>query len=175
MATATLDVPSDKQYGMGDGFRAGDYHKQDVQAVIKSIKEKFHDVKIILIGTSRGTISAAYLAASLPELVDSVILTSSVFRINNPYRLENFDYKLIKIPLLFVHHREDNCSSCPYRIADNLSRKFNINLITVHGGLPEKSDPCEPFAAHGFYGKEKETVAAIISWVTGKRESADIK
>lgn len=33
------------------------------------------------------------------------------------------------------------------------------------GGLPPRSDPCRPFAPHGFYGIEGRVVAAITGWM----------
>ncbi len=72
----------------------------------------------------------------------------------------------IKAPLLFVHHRYDACRSCPYNVAESLGKTYP--LITVIGGKPAESDPCEPFAAHGYFGKEAETVAAIRNWMLGQ-------
>jgi hypothetical protein len=49
-----------------------------------------------------------------------------------------------------------------------LTRRYAFPLITVKGGLPNKSRFCEPLSAHGFYGKEAETVAAIAGWMLKK-------
>jgi hypothetical protein len=49
---------------------------------------------------------------------------------------------------------------------ENLGRTYP--LITVMGGKPAESDPCEPFAAHGYFGKDPETVAAIRNWMLGQ-------
>jgi hypothetical protein len=38
-------------------------------------------------------------------------------------------------------------------------------LISVTGGKPPESGPCDPFAAHGYFGKEAETVDAIAGWM----------
>src|SRR6266571_1623947 len=80
--------------------------------------------------------------------------------------IASFDFAAIKAPLLFVHHRYDACRSCPYNAAENLGRTYP--LITVMGGKSAESGPCEPFAAHGYFGKEAETVAAIRSWMLGQ-------
>ena len=65
--------------------------------------------------------------------------------------------------LLFVHHREDGCDSTAY---DHIPRGVAaFPLVSVKGGKPPESGPCEPFAAHGFYGKEAETVDAIAAWM----------
>jgi len=47
-----------------------------------------------------------------------------------------------------------------------LSKEYT--LITVSGGLSPKSDECEPFTAHGYYGKEAATVEEIVSWMLKK-------
>jgi hypothetical protein len=79
--------------------------------------------------------------------------------------LSGFDYERIKAPLLFVHHVEDGCRVTPYYAAKALSEKYP--LISVHGGKPATSGPCDPFAAHGYYGVESATVDAIVRWMLG--------
>ena len=167
---AIVDSPSDQQRaGMDDGFRTGRAHVADVAAVVKDLKQRFPGAKIFLIGTSRGTISAAYAGRALNGAIDGVILTSTVFygpRRGGGIGIASFDFAAIKAPLLFVHHRYDGCGSCPYHAAENLGRTYP--LITVMGGKPAESGPCEPFAAHGYFGKEPETIAAIRSWMLGQ-------
>jgi serine aminopeptidase S33 family len=168
VAVAILDSPSDRQRaGMDDGFRTGRAHVEDVAAVVKDLRNRFPGAKIFLVGTSRGTLSAAYVARSLEGGVDGVILTSSVFYGGRGgIGLYGFDFGAIKAPLLFVHHAYDACRSCPYREAESLSRSFP--LVSVSGGKPAESDPCEPFSAHGYFGKEAETVKAIKDWMLGR-------
>jgi hypothetical protein len=75
--------------------------------------------------------------------------------------------------VLLVHHREDACSSCPYAEAERLAGRFP--LVSVRGGKPPESGPCDPFAAHGYFGKEAETVDAIAAWMLGKPFSREIE
>lgn len=168
VAVAIVDSPSDQQRaGMDDGFRTGRAHVEDVSAVVKDLKTRFPGAKIFLVGTSRGTLSAAYVARALGGAVDGVILTSSVFYGGRGgIGLSGFSFGEIKAPLLFVHHVYDGCRSCPYRDAESYGRSFP--LISVSGGKPAESEPCEPFAAHGYFGKEAETVAAIKGWMLGR-------
>jgi pimeloyl-ACP methyl ester carboxylesterase len=170
VAVAVVDSPSDQQRtGMDDGFRTGRAHVADVAAVVKDLKQRFPGAKVFLVGTSRGTLSAAYVGRALNNAVDGVVLTSTVFyggRRLGGVGLAGFDFAEIKAPLLIVHHRHDACRACPYGSAENLGRTYP--LITVTGGKPAESDPCEPFAAHGYFGKEAETVAAIRSWMLGQ-------
>lgn len=170
VAVAVVDSPSDQQrHGMDDGFRTSRAHAVDIAAVVKDLKQRFPGARIFLIGTSRGTISAAYAGRELDGAIDGVILTSTVFygpRRGGGIGIASFDFAAIKAPLLFVHHRYDACRSCPYGVAENLGKTYP--LITVLGGKPAESDPCEPFAAHGYFGREPETVAAIRSWMLGQ-------
>ncbi len=168
VAVAVLDSPSDQQRsGMDDGFRTGRAHVEDIAAVVKDLRSRFPKAKIFLIGTSRGTLSAAYTGRALGDAVDGVILTSSVFYgEKGGIGLYGFDFGTIKAPLLFVHHVHDRCGACPYGAAESLGRTFP--LISVKGGKPAESDPCEPFAAHGYFGKEEETVKAMKDWMLGR-------
>jgi hypothetical protein len=168
VAVAIVDSPSDQQrMGMDDGFRAGRAHAEDIAAVLKDLRSRFPRGKIFLIGTSRGTVSAAHLGRSLGDAVDGVILTSTVFY-GDRYGggLSGFDFGAIKAPLLFVHHEHDGCRPCPYNAAESQGRRFP--LITVKGGKPAESDPCEPLSAHGYFGREAETVKAMKDWMLGR-------
>lgn len=168
VAVAIVDSPSDQQRaGMDDGFRTGRAHVEDITAVVKDLRARFSGAKIFLIGTSKGTLSAAYAGRALGAGVDGVVLTSSVFYGGRSgIGLSGFDFGAIKAPLLFVHHVHDACRSCPYRDAEGLSRSFP--LISVSGGKPAESDPCEPLAAHGYFGKEQQTVKAMKDWMLGR-------
>ena len=55
--------------------------------------------------------------------------------------LSGFNWGQIKVPLLFVHHADDGCGATPYREAARLAARYP--LITVHGGKPPESAPCE--------------------------------
>ncbi len=168
VAVAIVDSPSDQQRaGMDDGFRTGRAHVEDIAAVVKDLRARFPGAKIFLIGTSRGTLSAAYVGRSLGDAVDGVVLTSSVFYGGRRgIGLSGFGFSAIKAPVLFVHHVHDRCPACPYGDAESLSRSFP--LISVSGGKPAESEPCEPLAAHGYFGKEQETVKAMKDWMLGR-------
>src|SRR5271157_3085966 len=77
-AVAIIDVPSDQENGMSDSFRRSPEHAQDIKKIIEFLKEKKLD-PFYLVGTSRGTISAAYLAGVLKdEALKGVVLTSTM-------------------------------------------------------------------------------------------------
>jgi hypothetical protein len=77
--------------------------------------------------------------------------------------LAGVDFKAVRTPLLFVHHRADGCQATPYSSLARAAEGFM--LISVTGGKPPESGPCDPFAAHGYFGKEAETVDAIAGWM----------
>ena len=168
VAVAIADSPSDQQRaGMDDGFRTSRAHVEDIAAVVKDLRSRFPLAKIFLVGTSRGTLSAAYVGRSLGDQVDGVVLTSTLFYGGRRgIGLSGFDFAAIKAPLLFVHHVHDGCAVCPYRDAERLGTRFP--LISVSGGKPAETDACEPFSAHGYYGKEAQTVQAVKDWMLGR-------
>jgi hypothetical protein len=167
LATAVIDVPSDQAGGMDDRFRLGDKHAADVAAVVAELKKRFADAPIFLVGTSRGTISAAAAGRVLADRIAGVLLTSTLFNAaRSGQGLSGFDFSTIRVPVLFVHHIDDGCTVTPYRNAKSLATQFP--LITVHGGDTPRSDPCEAFSAHGYLGRERETVDAMVNWMLKK-------
>lgn len=160
-----MDNPSDQHSheGMSDAFRAGPQHLADVRAVLDELRRRHPGLPLYVVGTSRSTISAAYLGRALGDEVAGIVLSSSLFYAGRRSVLASFDFSSIKAPLLFVHHRDDGCASTPYGEAAALGARFP--LVSVRGGKPPQSGPCDPFAPHGFFGKEPETVDAIAAWM----------
>jgi pimeloyl-ACP methyl ester carboxylesterase len=179
VATAVIDTPSDQPNGMTDEFRLGPRHANDVAAVVADLKTRFPGVPVFLVGTSRGSVSAASVGARIGDAIAGVALTSSMFRATNPRSsepgpgLSRFDFASLKVPVLLVHHRDDTCASTPYLDAHHLSKRFP--LVSVKGGLPRQSDPCQAMSAHGYLGKEAETVDAIVAWMLGKPYPREIE
>ena len=175
VVAAVMDAPSDQPRGMDDWFRLGEKHAADVAAVIAELKKRFDNVPVFLVGTSRGSISAAATGAALGASVSGVVLTSTVYLwARSGPGLSGFDYGRISAPVLLAHHVEDSCLVTPYREAQKLAESRRYPLISVKGGLPATSDPCEAFSAHGYLGKEKETVEAIVNWMLKKPYSNEI-
>jgi hypothetical protein len=169
-----VDAPSDYQSGggMSDDFRLGADHFTDISAVVADIGKRFPSLPVFLVGTSRGTISAAALGARFGSQLAGVVLTSTVFRqsggrVGESGRgLSRFDFGTIKIPVLFVHHVSDQCGVTPYGDAARLADKYP--LISVLGGRSPESGPCDALSAHGYLGKEPETVEEIVNWMLKK-------
>ncbi|HZB92592.1 MAG TPA: hypothetical protein VE397_14190, partial [Stellaceae bacterium] len=78
---ASVDAPSDHPEGL-DNFRSSAEHAQDIAAVIAYLRRKA-PVRVWLVGTSMGTISAANAAARLKTGgADGLVLTSSIVAAN---------------------------------------------------------------------------------------------
>jgi pimeloyl-ACP methyl ester carboxylesterase len=169
---ASVDVPSDHQEGL-ENFRHTAEHAQDIAAVIAYLRQKA-PVKVWLIGTSMGTISAANVAARLKSGgADGVVLTSSIVGQNRRYAPVNalVDVEQIAIPTLVVHNKEDACPLCPFSLVPSFVERFTRaprkELIAVSGGDAPQSDPCEALSRHGYLGIEDEVVGDIARWIKG--------
>jgi pimeloyl-ACP methyl ester carboxylesterase len=127
-----------------------------------------------LVGSSRGTLSAAYIAAELPARdggPDGVVLTSSVLAHTRNMRegiVTEMPLERIAVPVLVVHHKQDGCRSCPIgeipRLIGKLSAAPRKEFIPVEGGLNE-GPACESLAHHGYNGIEREVVGKIAEWM----------
>jgi hypothetical protein len=164
IATAVMDAPSDQPGGMEDDFRLGGAHAEDIGKVVADLKTRFPGLPVFLVGTSRGTISAASAGSRLGKGVDGVALTATLFlAASRRPGLSGFDFSTIPTPVLLVHHVNDGCTYTPYSSAKRLADRFP--LVSVSGGSPPQSKPCEAMSEHGFLGKEAETVDAIAKWI----------
>jgi hypothetical protein len=171
-----LDTPSDARTGVGDEYRTGsDAQTTDARAVLAELRKRFPGLPVFLLTTSRSTISGAHLGRVLGDEVAGVVLSSSMFaspRGRWPV-IHGFDFASIKSRLLFVHHKEDSCQATPYSFAAQLGERYP--LISVSGGKPAESGPCDPFSAHGFFGKEAPTVDAISAWMLNRPFAKNIE
>lgn len=151
-------------------LRTSAAHAEDIKHVISRLK-KIADVPVWLIGTSRGTVSAANVAARLKEGgPDGLVLTSTVTKEGrrNFETVYSVRLKDIQVPTLLVHHKQDSCPQTPYGDAVALMKSLKhtpkIELLTFTGGN-SLSDPCKPMSHHGFLGLDAEVVAIIASWI----------
>lgn len=171
LLVAVLDAPSDRQAPPYlSGFRQTREHAADVKAVIAWLKNEAN-VPIWLVGTSRGTQSAASLATALPLAEggpDGIVLTSTILSDPRGRPVPDMPVGRIKLPVLVVHHQRDGCALCRYADIDVLMSRLTAasrkELLTFDGGT-SRGDPCEAFAYHGYAGIEGEVVAKIGAWV----------
>lgn len=173
-AEVLVEVPSDKvSKGMNDEFRLGPDHLADIRILLADVKKRFPDAKVFLMGTSRGTISVAALAAKLDQDVQGAILTSTVTqRDRDGPALSTFNFASIKMPVLLVHHRDDGCKPCPYWAVERLGKSWP--LVSVTGGDPPQSGPCDPQSPHGYWGKDAAVAKAMKAWMLGREFLHDV-
>lgn len=170
-----IDVPSDQATGVPDFYRRSDKQVADTRAVIAEMRKRAPGLPIFILTTSRSTLSGAHLGRSLgPDEVAGVMLSSSMIAPGPSWEaLATFDFKSVKVPLLFVQHRADACQATPY---PNLARAAaGFPLISVSGGKPAESGPCDAFAAHGYFGVEAQTVDAIAAWMLKKPFPTEVR
>ena len=164
-----VDAPSDQSYGMSDQFRTSPQHAKDIRKIIAYLKEKHRVTSLYLVGTSKGTLSAAYLASVFDDpSIGGVILTA----VYSPADMGSIDLAEIDDPVLIVHHVYDQCRVTPYQGAMELKNRLTespqVDLVGVTGGIPPASGPCEALSNHGFYGVEQPVVRVITDWLAGK-------
>ncbi|MBC7962838.1 MAG: hypothetical protein H7Y05_07830 [Steroidobacteraceae bacterium] len=169
LAVVTVNPPSDHPTGMSTGFRESAEHAEDIAALISYLKQQGYQ-RIFLVGNSRGTLSATSLGTRLKDSrLKGVILTSSL-------EYDNFlrwlPLEKMKLPVLMVHHRDDNCRVSSFQEAektrDALRRHTSVDFSEINGGAYPRSAPCDNLSAHGFFGIEDKVVKVISDWVAGR-------
>ncbi len=168
LAVVVVDAPSDRQNL--NGFRQTPEHAADIKAVIAWLRGQVK-APVWLVGTSRGTQSAAYIATQLTDGrgPDGIVLTSTILTDPRSKPVPDMKVKTLKIPVLVVHHEEDRCRHCLYsdmpRLMNELAGLPRKELVAFKGGN-NVGDPCEARAYHGFNGLETEVVGKIAAWIT---------
>lgn len=171
LLTIVVDAPSDRQVAPYlSGFRQTPEHAEDIRAVIAWARSQAA-LPVWLIGTSRGTQSAAYVATALhaPDAPDGLVLTSSILEDKRSRPVTAMPLEYLEMPVLVVHHAEDTCRACPPaalpRLMEKLSHARRKQLLTINGGA-DQGDPCEAFAHHGYNGMEQSVVDSIAAWIS---------
>lgn len=174
LAVAVIDAPSDRQNApfLGGGRQKAE-HVEDVRAVIAWLRKQ-NKVPVWLVGTSRGTQSAAFIATQLGVNdggPDGLVLTSTILTDDKGRPVPEMPLGRVAVPVLVVHHERDGCRHCSYKDIPLLMKKLEgaprKELITVSGG-EDRGDPCEAHAYHGFNGIEGTVVARVVEWILAK-------
>jgi hypothetical protein len=181
-ATALVDAPSDHPGEDGlKGFRMSPQHADDLGKVIAELRKRTN-LPVWIVGTSRGTISAANAAARLtgPAAPDGVVLTSAIMSGGSgghrPWAVQTvFDLKLeaIRVPILVLGHAADNCPRTPAGLMSGITARTNgarEQVATVTGGAggaPAGLEACQGQTPHGFQGQEAAVAAGIARFIRG--------
>ena len=151
--------------------RVNEKHLADVRAALEFVRTK-SPAPIWLVGTSRGTISATYVAigSTADAGIAGLVLTSSVTAYKKQGAVPSQNLAALKLPVLVVHHASDACPICqPYDldwIMKGLKNASIKKLVMVTGGGNASGDVCEAMHYHGFIGQEKEVVDLMANWMT---------
>ena len=178
-AVAVIDAPSDHPHGMDRGFRMSGAHASDIVALADYLKREI-GAPVWLIGTSRGTLSAA-AGAIAARNVDGLVLTSTVTRSRPRGKMAqhrrdsvtDMSLSRIAVPTLIMSHRHDGCEVTPSADApllkQRLAKASRVEIVLLDGGVPPQSEPCEARSQHGFLGIEDQAVNAIAAFITANR------
>ena len=174
LLVAVVDAPSDKQSnrGMLGGFRASMDHVGDIDQVITYLKKQL-DAPVWLVGTSRGTESAAFIAINSKQQPAGLVLTSSmtVAKLANVsgMSVDSMPLDQIAMPTLVVAHTQDACDRTPpsdaKRIGAMLTKSKKVEVKLFDGGDWPRSDRCEAMSYHGYLGIEDEVVLYISDFI----------
>lgn len=164
ISAAVADAPSDHSGGMDTGFRAGEAQATDTAAIVAFLQARAA-VPVWLVGTSRGSISAANAAVRLgPPRIAGVVLTSSVWASG----ISAVPLAALRVPVLIVHNRDDTCRASPFDqaapVLATLSAAPAKQFIAVAGGLL-RGEPCGGKSPHGYWGIESQVVALVVAWI----------
>lgn len=173
LLVVVVDAPSDRQSPPYlSGFRQTPEHVADIKAVIAWVREQAK-IPVWLVGTSRGTQSAAFVATELvgQDGPDGLVLTSTMLTDNKGRPVPAMPLDKLRIPVLVVHHEQDGCSHCVFKDVPTLMEKLDGSprkqLLAFKGG-ENSGDPCEAKAYHGFNGLERDVIAQIATWIFAK-------
>jgi dienelactone hydrolase len=173
LVVAVVDAPSDKQSApFLQGQRQRPEHVADIKAAIAWLRA---DAKlpVWLVGTSRGTQSAAYIATELSgaDGPDGLVLTSTILVDPRGRPVPAMALDRIAVPVLVVHHEQDGCAACPFTDVSGLMARLGKaprkQLLAFNGGQSQ-GDVCEAMAYHGFNGLERDVVQQIAAWIIAK-------
>lgn len=165
-----LDAPSDRPApAYLAGWRQTPEHAQDVAAAIAWARQQA-PVPVWLLGTSRGTQSAAFVATELPRATgpDGLILTATILTDPKGRAVPKMPLDRLAIPVLVLHHEDDGCTHCAAGELPTLMTRLGHlprhDLRLLKGGI-NRGDPCEAAAYHGFNGLDTPAATLIADWI----------
>lgn len=151
-------------------FRVSDEHTSDLAAIATTVRG-LSSVPVWLVGTSRGTISAAATAIRFDgkKLIDGIVLTSAVVGYKRREAVSRQSIEKIHVPVLVYMHENDGCVHCQLSDAKAIGSKFKNASVygfkAVSGGTEPSGDPCGNQHYHGFIGMEEKAVTDIAAWI----------
>jgi predicted alpha/beta-fold hydrolase len=164
---ALVGNPSDKRQ-LDDNWRVSKEHMTDVRTILENIQKK-STAPVWIVGTSRGTVSAAAIGRELQDAIKGVVLTASLTSYGYAHSVSKQALDRIRLPVLVYHHKDDACRvtmpSETQWIMRGLTNASAKKLMIVSGGADPRGDECEAFHWHGFIGMEEQAVRDIGAWI----------
>jgi len=163
-----VDIPTVKDFS-----RSSEEYAKSVMRIID--QEKTSDIPIFVAGISRGTISAANLAARSPTT--GLILMSTVTGGTHDGTVRDAPIEAITAPSLLILHRQDGCVSSrsegALRSLTDQMKKSSSTVLLMTGGNDEgegtgRTAACHPKSFHGFNGIEDLLASQILLWIESK-------
>lgn len=163
-----IDIPT-----VNDFSRSSEAYAQSVMRIID--QEKPSGTPVFVAGISRGTISAANLAAR--SSTAGLILLSAVTGGTHDGTVRDVPVELITAPSLLILHRQDGCvssrSEAALRTLANQMNKSSSTVLLLAGGNDEgegtrRAAACHPKSFHGFNGIDDLLASHIFLWIESK-------
>ena len=168
LIVAVFGKPSDRSDLRN--FRQSTEHVADVKAVLVWLRGQVK-LPVWLVGTSRGTQSAAFVAGRLKgdaQSPDGLVLTSTMLSDDREPAVTEMSLDQLNLPVLVVHHEHDDCKHCQFRdiptLMDQLAASQRKQLLSFSGGQ-SFGNACGPRAYHGYNGIEHAVVDQIAAWI----------
>lgn len=158
-----LDPPASTDGYALDGYRTAVHHAVDLSAMINRVNTSHQPV--ILVGTSRGAISAV----AQHSLAAAIAISSPVTSGSNGDPVSRDDASLVPSPAHVLWHINDGCSVTSPTDSKLLEIVFPDGKGTaVKGGFEPGTDLCGPESHHGFLGIESCAVSNTSAWLVDK-------
>jgi hypothetical protein len=155
------DTPSDHPGGMTTSFRLSPEHADGIAAIVAYAKTQ-SPAPVWLVGTSRGSVSAANGAFRLGRSVSGAVLTSSVWANG----MAGIPFDRLTVPVLIVHNRDDGCQDSPFVGAERTILQVTAphELVAVSGGTT-RGDACGGRSPHGYLGIEDKVISPMVAFI----------
>jgi hypothetical protein len=177
--TAVPDIAPDLKTpgGVVNYYRINAPHAQDIGALVTHLRA--HKSPVVVVGTSRGAISAANAVAKLSGAArpDAMVLTAAMLmtmdaKTPSVQRAAGDDAKRLQIPTLIVGHKKDRCRwtepSSITAFKAWYERGGRTPDVVILDGPEGRGDPCEAQSAHGFAGIDGQVVTTVTGWIKNK-------
>ena len=136
---------------------------------VKLLKSR-NGLPTFIVGFSRGSTDAGSLAVNSPNLIDGIVLISGIYenesRKASDYAMEEIIRDRLKIPILVIHHEDDECHvTLPDKAQSFFKRLEAIDkTLKLMSGGGSTGRKCGPFHKHGLEGIEFKAVSIMTNW-----------